>query len=268
MEEGAELIVDGCFLGNYGYLKTDGLTLIHRGSLRNYGSGTVEFYAPESTLKLGSEREEWRYNGTDCLLNEGIILNAGKIELYDNALMIMKGVLEGNMVQIRDHACLVNVGQIQWMDGSSIEISGEGRFHNQHRQSWSQELTMHIAEGGIFNNFDCLDIQSGNINVDQGGSFGSKFGYITFGNNLSVLNYGLFAFCQGGDCSLLQGYFENHGYLHLVGPSGFVIDAPYGAVNPACLNNQGEVRIGDSDGYIRIDNGEFTGNEAIYRALE
>ena len=262
MAEGSELILDGCFLLNSGYLKADALTLIHGGGLRNYN--TLELYSPESVIKLGNVQGERDYNGTDCLLNHGSILNGCAIELYDSGLMIQNGFLEGNMLQIRDHAYFANVGEIQWIDGSSIEISNEGRLHNLLPQEWFRKMTIHIAEGGIFENYDSLVIQSGDLSVEYGGLFGNLTGYTTFGNDLSVLNYGFFSLCpEAGQSTVLQGYFENHGTLHIVS-SDFVIDTPYKAANPACLNNQGEVRVSDPNGHIRSDNGEFIGNEPTY----
>ena len=114
MEEGAELVLDGCFLQNNGFIKVDNLTLTHGASLRNF-YGTIELSASKSAIKLGNAKGEENYSGTDCLMNDnGEILHYSKIDLYDNALVIQNGHLEGPLYNIIGDAYVVNRGDIKW----------------------------------------------------------------------------------------------------------------------------------------------------------
>ena len=270
MQEGSELVLDAGFLINHGSVKADRITLTHGSSLDN-SYGTIELYGPESVIKLGNAKGEGDYGGTDFLMNDhGEILHSCKIELYDGALMIQKGYLEGPMFHIQDHAYAANFGEIQWGDEGYIEISGEGQFHNLVQQDWSRDMSIHIEKDGTFRSFAGLVLQGGDIRVEQGGRFESSLTDLTLGNDLSVMNYGYFNVDGGGDSAFLQGYFENYGTLYIGHYCGFVINAPDGAAQPACLDNQGKVVIGgskgdaDSYGYIRCENGEFIGNAATY----
>ena len=265
MGEGSELILDGCFLQNIGYLKVDHLTLTHGAGLHNL-DGTIELISSKSEIKLGNAQGERGYSGTDCLLNDnGEILHSCKIDLYDNAFMIQRGYLQGPLFYMKGHAYVANCGEIQWGNEGVIDISGKGRFHNLFSQDWSQNMMINIDNGGEFGNYNDLILENGNMYVAYGGSLTSCLANITFGDNMSILNYGSFSFAQGGDGTILRRYLENQGIIDIFGPSGFVIDAPYDAENPARLDNLGEVRIWDPDGYIRTVNGEITGNEVIIK---
>lgn len=270
--DSSNLIVDGCFLQNYGHLQVDTITLTHGGSLRNDYTMALS----GSGIKLGNVYGEMNYDWTDCLMNYGSISSWSKnwpyhgIELFDHALMIQKGSLQIPWIQIKEQAYFANMGEIQWgeegMESSgSLEILEGGQFHNLAWQSWMENLEINIGEDSAFRNFGWLNIHSGSLYVAPGGFLESSLNDITFGYDLSVQNDGKISLCMGGDSSFLRGYLENHGNLQILGPSGFVIDAPSGAANPARLDNQGEVRIWDSqNGYIRCDNGEFIGNSVVY----
>lgn len=263
MTEGSELILDGCFLLNSGYLKVDNLTLTHGSSLQNM-FGTIEMNTPESIIKLGNAQGESNYNGTDCIMNDnGEIHHYGEMTFYDNALMIQKGYLEETSIRILGHACVLNMGEIQWGDEGIIDISGRGQFHNMVRQDWLQNLSIGISKDGTFYESGGLVVEKGNLYVAPGGAFIAGGFYITLGNDFSFYNNGYASFAIGGDNSQLQGYLENNGYFYLAGPTGFLINAPVGAANPAWMNNQGEMHL-DPEAYIRTLNGEFTGNEVIY----
>lgn len=263
MTEGSELILDGCYLQNSGYLKVDNLTLTHGSSLRNF-YGKIEMYTPESIIKLGNAQGERNYNGTDCLMNEmGEILHYGEVTLYNNALMIQKGYLAETSLRILGHGYFFNTGTLQWGDEGIIDVSKRGQFHNMASLDWFQNLSISIGKDSIFYDFGGLILEKGSLNVASGGQFIARGPYITFKNDFSVNNNGQIHFSIGGDNSLLQGYLENYGYIYLDGPTGLVINAPVGAENPAWLNNQGEVYVWPEEGYIRILNGEFTGNEVI-----
>ena len=266
IRDGYELILDGGLLMNYGYMKVRNLTLTHGGSLRN--EGTIEGYtlytAQDHLIRLGNVYKEQDYNWTDCLWNEGtmtVIEHSWDIELYDNALMIQKGILGGAGVGIRGHAYFANMSENQWDDGLGIDISGKGQYANLVWQEWSH-ANISIDNGGAFRCFGELTIESGSFYVGQDGAFESNFCDIILGKILSVRNDGKFYIYQAG---YLQGYLENHGLLQLGGEGcELVIDAPSGAKKPACLDNQGEVRVLSSTISIRCDNGEFIGNAAIY----
>ena len=263
MTEGSELILDGCFLLNSGYLKVDNLTLTHGSSLRNM-FGTIEMNTPESIIKLGNAQGESNYNGTDCIMNdEGEIHHYGEMTFYDNALMIQKGYLEETSIRILGHACVLNMGEIQWGDEGIIDISGRGQFHNMVRQDWLQNLSIGISKDGTFYESGGLVVEKGNLYVAPGGAFIAGGFYITLGNDFSFYNNGYASFAVGGDNIQLQGYLENNGYFYIAGPTGFLINAPVGAANPARMKNQGEMHL-DPEAYIRTLNGEFTGNEVIY----
>ena len=263
MTEGSELVLDGCYLQNSGYLKVDNLTLTHGSSLRNF-YGTIEMNTPESIIKLGNAQGERNYNGTDCLMNErGEILHYGEVTLYDNALMIQKGYLAETSLRILGQAYFFNTGTLQWGDEGIIDISERGQFHNVVSLYWPQSLSIGIGTGSAFYDFGGLILEKGSLYVAFDGQFIARGPYITFKNDFSVKNNGQIRFSIGGDNSLLQGYLENYGCIYLDGPTGLVINTPVGAENSAWLNNQGEVHTWAEEGYIRILNGEFTGNEVI-----
>lgn len=114
MEEGTELILDGCFLQNNGFIKVDYLTLTHGASLRNF-CGTIELNASKSVISMGNMKGEENYSGTDCLVNDnGEILHYSKMDLYDNALVIQNGHMEGPLFNIIGDAYVANRGDIQW----------------------------------------------------------------------------------------------------------------------------------------------------------
>ena len=263
MTGGYELVLDGCFLQNSGYIKVDNLTLIHGSSLRNF-YGTIELDTPDSIIKMGNAQGERGYDNSDCIMNEnGRILHSGEMELYDNALIIQKGYLEESSIRILGNAFVCNMGEIQWRDGGILEISEGGQFHNAATQEWHQDLSISISKNCLFYNFSSLTVDKGSLNIAFEGVFESLDGYLTFGNEFSVYNSGRMTFSMGRDSTQLQGYLENNGMMLITGITGFVINAPVEAANPARLNNKGELYL-DSEAYIRTLNGEFIGNEAVY----
>ena len=275
VKKGNGLILDGGFLMNYGYMKVNHLTVIHGGTLRN--AGTIEGYssytASDRLIRLGNVYGEKDYKWTDCILNDGTIdfydpegWRQWKVELYDNALMIQNGILEGEEVHIWDHAFFSDMNDSQWIDEGTIEISGKGHYINLVQQEWSN-MSISINNGGVLHNNGGLVIESGDLLLEGEGSLDTEMCGIIFGKDLSVRNYGRLYFGMAADSALLQGYLENHGTLIIETGSRLVIDTPSGAENLACLNNQGDVQAWDLDCYIRVENGEFIGNDVIGNAV-